>query len=274
MLYLSIAKWAESTHRVPCLDVRNELDFRMCHLIGAGNIPFAEIEDRVHEMPRKGGELYVVGGAMAGRAAEELHKRGRWYIVWSDEELTGQPDTLLGNSPPAPLWSPNLWLKENWQLIPEGGRVFDVAMGSGRSAVFLALKGYRVSGEDILPDALEFADKLARRHGVVVDTRAGDLRRPNPLEAGSWDGITVFNYLDRKLLPHLKEALAPGGVIIYETFTEAQGRLVGRPSNPQWLLKPMELMKAFADLEIIAYREGSPENDRHVASLVARKPTS
>ena len=272
MKYLKISDWLQTTHRLPCLDVRSAREFVESHLIGAGNIPWSEMEERIHELPRKGGELFVVGGGLAREAAEALFIRRRWQIAWSDEELSGLPVEVLSAGKPEPLWRPNSWLAEHWREIPPGGKVFDVAMGSGRNAVFMATRGYRVTGEDILPDAVLFARSLADRLEVQVDTRVGDLRRDDPIEGGAWDGIMVFNYLDRKLFPALQGALAPGGVLIYETFLEEQGRRVGRPGNLNWLLKPGELERSFPELEVLTYREGNPEPDRYVAGLVARRP--
>jgi hypothetical protein len=70
-----------------------------------------------------------------------------------------------------------------------------------------------------------------------------------------YDGIVVTNYLHRPLLPVLAEALAPGGVVIYETFAAGNERF-GRPSNPDFLLHPGELLEAFAALTVIAFEQG------------------
>jgi SAM-dependent methyltransferase len=269
---LAVVDWLAATHRLPCLDIRPAAEFRRAHLPGAGNIEPGAIGQRIHELPRKGEELYVVGGAPAKAAAVALQGRKRWELAWSDEPVSAWPREALQAGDPAPLWRPNSWLEEHWRLLPEGGRVFDVAMGSGRNAVFLAMRGYRVEGEDILPEAVRFARALAARHRVSIDAREGDLRRASALAPATYDGIIVFNFLDRELLPRFSAALRPGGVLLYETFTEEQGRRVGRPRDPRWLLRPMELITAFAELEVIAYRDGHAEPGRYVASLAAKRP--
>lgn len=266
-------KWLDATHRPACLDVRSEAEFAAGHLPGAGNVPCDELPERIHELPRRGETLFIVGGQAASRAAEILGERDRWQLESSVEEPATWPEEELVTSPPAPLWSPNTWLREHHRTIPRGGRVLDLAMGSGRNSVFLALAGYRVEGEDILPEAVEFARRLAKRHRVEVEARVGDVTRAGALAPGAYDGVVVFNFLERALLPGLAAALAPGGVLIYETFTTEQGRRVKRPRNPQWLLEPMELHDRMTaeSLEVLAYREGQAGPKRFVASLVARR---
>ncbi len=271
MSFLPVASWLNATYRPPCLDVRSEEEFSRAHLPGAGNVPLGELEGRIHELPRKGSEVFVVGGEDARLAAEALAPRKRWHVVWSDEPPADWPGERLVAGSPEPLWQPNRWLAEHWKKIPRGGRVFDVAMGSGRNAVFLAMRGYRVAGEDILPEAVGFARRLAGRHGVEIEARVGDLRRGGVPAPGAYEGVVVFNYLDRELFGRLETALTPGGVLVYETFTTEQAR-VGRPRSSRWLLEPMELYGSFPALEILEYREGKVAPERFAASLVARRP--
>ena len=80
-------------------------------------------------------------------------------------------------------------------------------------------------------------------------------RRPRWPLGGGYDGIVVTNYLHRPLLPAIGQALAPGGVLIYETFAAGNERL-GHPRNPDFLLRPGELLAAFASLTIVAFEQG------------------
>jgi len=273
-LSLGVEKWLAATHRPACLDVRSEAEFAAGHLPGAGNVPCDELTGRIHELPRRGETLFIVGGKEAERAAELLAERDRWRLEACSAPPETWPAAELVSGPPAPLWSPNAWLREHYRTLPAGGRVLDLAMGSGRNAVFLALAGYRVEGEDILPEAVEFARSLARRHQVAIEARVGDVTRADALPSSTYDGIMVFNFLDRSLLQAIAAALTPGGVLIYETFTTEQGRRVRRPRNPQWLLEPMELHDRMTEqgLEVLAYREGEAGPRRFVGSLVARRP--
>jgi SAM-dependent methyltransferase len=143
-------------------------------------------------------------------------------------------------------------------LIRPQGRVLDLAAGGGRHTVLLREHGYRVVAADRDVSALvaAFADD------PVCAIRAVDL------ESGAWalgqdyDGIVVVNYLHRPLFPALIAALAPGGLLIYETFAAGNERF-GRPSNPDFLLRPGELLAAFGTaLTVIAFEQGIVDRPR------------
>ncbi len=269
----SVADWLAIEPRCACLDLRPEVEFVEGHLIGAGNLPLDELDDRIHELPRSGEALFLVGGSLVSQAVDLLAPRDRWPLSWSEERPADWPAESLASGVPAALWSPNPWLREQHDHLPAGGRVLDLAMGKGRDAVFLAMQGYQVEGEDILSEAVASARSLAARHDVEIDARVGDVTRSGLLAPAAFDGIVVFNFLERALMPAIAAALRPGGVLVYETFTAEQGRRVKRPRNPRWLLEPGELRAIFTpELEILAYREGQAEERRWVASLVGRNP--
>ncbi|MCA1973934.1 MAG: SAM-dependent methyltransferase, partial [Caenispirillum sp.] len=96
---------------------------------------------------------------------------------------------------------------------------------------------------------------LAGRAGI--ETLAADLEAgPWPLAGRRFDAIVVTNYLHRPLFPHLIEALAAGGVLLYETFMRGNERF-GRPSNPDFLLRPGELLEVFGPaLQVVAFEQG------------------
>ncbi len=87
-------------------------------------------------------------------------------------------------------------------------------------------------------------------HAIVADLEAG----PWPYAGTRFTGIVVTNYLHRPLFPRLRESLAAGGVLIYETFAAGNERY-GRPSNPQFLLRPGELLEVCSGLRILAYED-------------------
>jgi SAM-dependent methyltransferase len=139
-------------------------------------------------------------------------------------------------------------------LIRPGGHVLDVAAGAGHHTRLLLDMGFRVTAVDRDIDALQqFAgDRCIVRQ---VDLESGaPVNVLTPL-SGGYDGIVVTNYLHRPLFPALASALAPGGVVIYETFAVGNERF-GRPSNPDFLLRPGELLEAFAGLTLIAFEQG------------------
>ncbi len=89
-----------------------------------------------------------------------------------------------------------------------------------------------------------------------VEFRLADLERDSwPFDGQSFDAVVVIHYLHRPLLPHLAAALAPGGLLVYETFAVGNEQF-GRPRNPDYLLRPRELLDAFAELRVLAFEDG------------------
>jgi SAM-dependent methyltransferase len=142
------------------------------------------------------------------------------------------------------------WVRRFVPLIRRGGRVLDLAAGSGRHTRLLLDSGFTVCAVDRDISALS---PLA---GTGCEVRQIDLETgaPWPLST-SYDGIVVTNYLHRPLLPAIAQALAAGGVLIYETFARGNERF-GRPHNPDFLLRPGELLDAFAMLTVVAFEQG------------------
>lgn len=154
------------------------------------------------------------------------------------------------------------------------GSILDLACGDGRNGIFLASRSLPVILADGSGAALREARRLARQAGAAVDVWQVDLEggEGDPLQGRSFGAILVFRYLHRPLLPSLRRALSGGGLLIYETFTTEQPRF-GKPRNPEFLLRPGELLEWFGDWERIYYFEGIREEPpRAVAQLIARKP--
>ena len=166
---------------------------------------------------------------------------------------------LLTTPPPAP--SP--WLRRFAHLLRPGGTVLDVACGSGRHTRWLAAQGLRVTGVD--RDSVAVQPLRALAEIVVADLENGAW----PLPGRRFDAVLVTNYLWRPLWPALREALGDGGVLIYETFAHGQ-HLIGKPSRPDFLLQPGELLRAFDGLQVVAYEDGlETDPKRRVQRLVA-----
>ena len=162
---------------------------------------------------------------------------------------------------------PSPWVVRWSRLIARGGTVLDVACGSGRHVRWLAARGFRLTGVDRDAAAVAPLDLIAEM--VTADIEHG----PWPFEGRRFDAVVVTNYLWRPLLPRLVQAVADGGVLIYETFA-AGNETVGKPSNPDFLLQPGELLRATEGLRVIAYEDGFLETpDRFVQRIAAVRET-
>ncbi|HLE86114.1 MAG TPA: class I SAM-dependent methyltransferase [Candidatus Brocadiaceae bacterium] len=162
------------------------------------------------------------------------------------------------------------FLRDHIDLLPRG-KALDIAMGEGRNAVFLAKNGFDVDGCDISEIAVKKALDLAKENNVKIHTFVADLETYK-LPQNTYDVIACFYYLQRDLVPQMKEALKPGGMIIYETYTiENRERGFEGPKNKDYLLKPNELLDLFKDFKIIYYRELVLNNKKAIASLIAKK---
>ena len=148
--------------------------------------------------------------------------------------------------------APSDWVRRWAPLVPRG-EVLDLACGQGRHARLFASLGHRVSALDRDREALAALDGVPGVGTVRADLEDGSLW---PFEPGRFKGIVVANYLYRPLFRHLIEALAPRGVLIYETFMAGNERF-GKPSNPEFLLAPGELLASFArELTVAAFEQG------------------
>lgn len=147
-------------------------------------------------------------------------------------------------------------LAENYHFIPDNARVLDIGMGEGRNAVFLASKGYKVTGIDISPKAVQKAMKLADEYGVTIRSISRPIDDVN-LDYQSFDAIVCYYFykegLIKKIIPWLKK----GGVLIFETYTTSQKNVMGfnLQEYDGEFIRPGELLKIFKDHEILFYSE-------------------
>lgn len=160
--------------------------------------------------------------------------------------------------------APSPWVVAHAGLIRKGGRVLDLACGTGRHAIWLADQGFSVDAVDRDTHALGNMQGRPDIHTHVADLETGNWPADDPHYAagyqGIYDGIIVSRYLFRPLLSTLTELLAPGGVLIYETFMLGNERY-GRPSNPDFLLQPDELKSVYEPLlRIHAFEQGKVEH--------------
>ena len=161
---------------------------------------------------------------------------------------------------------PSPWLQRFVHLIPAGGQVLDVACGQGRHLRWLHGLGFRMTGVDRDPAAIESIRPFVSADGnaVLADIESG----PWPFEGRRFDAVIVTNYLWRPLLPRIVASVADGGVLLYETF--AQGNeTVGKPSRPDFLLRPGELIEACRDLRIVACEDGFLDRPERFVQRIA-----
>jgi tellurite methyltransferase len=164
---------------------------------------------------------------------------------------------------------PAQFLVENIDLLPRG-RALDIAMGNGRNAIYLAKMGFEVEGVDISLEAVEEALERAQEEGVSIKTRVEDLEKIPYIEEETYDLVICFNYLQRSLMPQIKNWVKLGGMLVYETFIVDQVQF-GKPQNPDYLLRHNELLHTFRDFRVLRYREVIVEGRRAVASILAQK---
>ncbi len=147
---------------------------------------------------------------------------------------------------------PSDWLlrwRQAWER--PGLTALDVGCGQGRHVRLLAQAGLQVTGVDRDEQALAGLRGLAHVETVQADIEAG----PWPLAGRQFDLVLVTNYLWRPLLPLIKAAVAPGGWLIYETFTDGQ-QTIGRPSRPEFLLRPGELLSVCDGMRVVGFEDG------------------
>src|SRR5947209_3818170 len=150
---------------------------------------------------------------------------------------------------------PSSWIVRFAHLVRHGGTVLDLACGRGRHARLFAHKAFRVTAVDRDEAMLAGLRGAPNITPVVVDLESA----PWPFADQCLDGVVVANYLHRPLLPHIAASLAPDGVLLYETFASGN-EAFGRPSNPDFLLQPGELLAAFgAVVTIVAFEQGEVE---------------
>ena len=166
--------------------------------------------------------------------------------------------------------SPSIWVRRWSHLVAADSTVLDLACGSGRHTRWFHNRGGVVTAVDRDVAALQGLQDVART--VVADLEG----QPWPLPGETFDAVVVTNYLWRALLPDIARSVGHSGVLIYETFAEGNAS-VGKPSNPDFLLRPGELLQFAADhgLRVVAYEDGFvSQPDRYIQRLVAVRPSA
>lgn len=270
------------------VDCRPAAAFYQGHHRNAINIPAAELSQRLHELPKRNQILQLCGDpASLVQAHTTLSSKGyeiqqslEWNTAYADQ-LMRQGLLQFGISQ-VRLWNAGGLVQRFVQAIAiqyaiQPGKGLDLACGAGRDTVYLALHGWQMTGVDYLPGAIQRTQQLAQQQQVAVNTLLLDLENSaNPfthcgLAKQSFDLICVARYLHRPLLPLLPSLLAPGGVLLYQTFMQGSEQF-GSPRNPNYLLRPHELAQTFAGLTILLDEVEYLEDGRPLSAFIARRP--
>lgn len=174
------------------------------------------------------------------------------------------PATLHGQGPASP------WVARWSHLLPPSATVLDIACGRGRHMKWFSDLGHQVTGIDRSPEALSEASA----YGAVVlaDIEKGPWPLIKEQATQQFQTLVVTNYLWRPLFPVMADCLAPGGFLIYETFS-CGNETVGKPSRPDFLLNTGELLTSFPGLRTIAFEEGFlADPPRFIQRIVAQRP--
>lgn len=157
--------------------------------------------------------------------------------------------------------APSPWVMRFAPLTPSGGRILDLACGRGRHSRALLESGFVVTAVDRDTSGLDDISGAEGLNIVEADLEAG----PWPLAHTDFDAVVVTNYLHRPLLPAICAAVAPGGLLIYETFAVGNEKF-GRPRNPDYLLRRGELLDlAHGRMDVLAYEDLTVEEPQRAA---------
>lgn len=286
----------------PCESEPSILDLRPAAAFAAGHLPGAfswPLEDRAdwpaHTrddlvylaehlpsplLPPKERPLRIVASrlATAHRVGRALAARGRTRLEAVSLGPDGDPGLRRRAMQVGPscgwLWRPPPFLVR-WSCYlppPVRGGVVDLACGAGRSAVWLALRGYRVRAVDRDPGALERTRRLADAAGVSIDLVRSDLRRGFDAAAGGiWAAVTAFHWLGREIFTRLGDHVIPGGVVFAQTFRDAPGWR--GPPHERHRLGSGEWTRLLAApaWELLVHDEGHDARGLPVAGVVARR---
>ncbi|MBM3286332.1 MAG: methyltransferase domain-containing protein [Candidatus Eisenbacteria bacterium] len=251
------------------VDLRPREDFERAHIPGSCRLGLDEIDQPALRPPRR--RMLLLLGSDASQTADGARRlqllgyTARPILA----PLSNWPGPWAAGTEVSPAWEPSR-LAALWKSRLPVGPVLDLASGSGRTAVFLAMHGAEVTAIDLLPDAIAQASLLAKRHQVTIGLRQGDVEGNPSCWDGRWGTIHVHRFLDRGGFALLRDRLLPDGLLLYETFIEHQFRAGRKPTHPSHLLKSGELLQAARGMEVIDYREGETEEGDWTASLVAR----
>jgi len=260
----------------PLIDLRREELFKQSHIANSTNIPVAQLEQRIHELPDKTQRLNILGDNQDIELADKILAAKGYSIslrqILEDERSCFSKDSahLVKGNRSRRLWKPAKVVQQfidQYSDLCMNKKGLDLACGSGRDSVCMANNGWSMTSVDYSQSALDRLQSLAKINQQRVDVKKIDLERnPQQLDklAGLYSAVIVIRYLHRDLFEQLRSLIAPKGFIIYQTFLTGCEQF-GSPKNPRFLLNPGELADRFSDFKIyedkIEYlNDGRPTN--------------
>lgn len=271
----TLAAAREAHPDVRVLDVRDAEAFARGHAPGAGHCPLEGFAERRMELPARAIPVLCVHDdpARAQDAAERLNALGFTHAVWLTCPLAHDPEGTHDRHPAARLWSPSAFLERVTPRLVRG-RALDLASGTARTGIWLALHGHEAEAWDVDPSALARATAFAERSGVHLITRVADLERDGlPEVEAAFDTVVVQRYLHRPLWAWIERALAPHGTLVVETFLRGQERF-GHPRRDRHLLERGELATTFARWRLEMLEEDAGDAPPVMARMLARRERS
>ncbi len=264
------------------LDLRPKNSFGKCHILNSTNIPLSELIERIHELPSNSQPINLLGyQAELISAMDILEKRG-YHInaqqAVEDEQLLSIKDGhyVITGEDSKPLWKPAKVVEsfvQKYADLCEDKIGLDLACGSGRDSVYMALNGWSMTSVDHSRNALDRLQQLAKINQQSVRSRQLDLEQ-NFSEIRSmncsYSAIVVVRYLHRPILDQLRSLIAPKGFIIYQTFLRGSEQF-GSPKNPRYLLEDGELANRFSDFKIYENKIDYLPDGRPTNCFIAQK---
>lgn len=196
-----------------------------------------------------------------GGEAEDWDDRERWDVRYREGDRTG-------------AGRPSRIVEDALRWLPRSGFALDVACGAGRNAVALAERGLRVLAVDLSAEGLRLTLRRAGARSLPIQPVRADLGR-FALRPGRFDVVVNTRFLLREAFPLIRDALAPGGLLLFETYHEDELDVLGGDIRRAFVLEAGELRRAFEDFEVLLHEEGvfeREEGERGLSRLVARKP--
>ena len=253
------------------LDCRRSGSFKAGHIAGSSRLEpeFDEMSAAYLRPPRHRAVWIISDSASFSRSAASIFRSDGWNARAIDFPIEAWPGPWEVGEERRPAWEPS-FLVARW-IDRLRGPIVDLACGTGRDAVYMALHGHHVVAIDILPDAIDRARRLAARHKVGVDWRVADVEKDPSCWGGPWGTIHIHRFLDRGAFPMLRARLIDGGLLLFETFIERQAIERGRPKRPDHFLREGELRAVAEGMDVLEYEEGRTLGGDWTARLAARK---